>query len=902
VNSLLWFWAKLGSENWPDQYHPALCHLIDVGQVANQMWNSVFRKRVRAWVSARLGLANEEAAGAWLAFWAATHDIGKVTPCFQSQGNSQLLRSRLQSAGFDFPVGSEPHGYMSTKVLTEELAFPHCKWPAVEERVARNVAIAVGGHHGIFPTNWERICSPLGKDCWANARRQILAELARLFALSALAPPSQSPSDDQSIWMYVAGITSVADWIGSNVRFFPPTGNAALVNGQFNLDDYFRKAGCQAVEALQQLGWLGRADTRTPVSFASLFPFINQPRPLQVAVAEFVNQTTDWGLLIIEAPMGEGKTEAGWYASVCWDRCGGQGAYVALPTMATGNQMFDRVGAFLETDAGKKNLMLLHGKAALNDQFEKLKYAALVYDVEKQPSAVVAEEWFAVNKKYGLLASYGVGTIDQALLAVLQTKHVFVRLFGLTGKCVILDEVHAYDAYMTTLMERLLQWLAALGCPVVLLSATLPRDKRLKLLRAYAGDNVEDPVQTAYPRITSVAVGRRPEVRHVEPDPTRAKTVGLGWVDEGRLPELLRESLANGGCAAVIRNTVKLAQATYVQLRNSLNADGIVVELFHARFPFGRRMEIENAVLQRFGKEGGRAERHKRVLVATQVVEQSLDLDFDEMISEVAPVDLVLQRAGRLHRHARGLRPAGVKDPRLWLIKPAPVVPGAKGGIPDLRPSDYVYTRSILLRSFLVLKGLKDIRLPDQLEQLVEQVYGNAPLAISDDWELALQKSQLKLAEEQRIQRSKAKGVMIYRPDDEDLLRQQNAQLDEDNPEAGPRIRAATRDTEPTIQLILVYSFDGHEYLDLLGREPFAEAEEFTTKRIRKLLDNEVTISHRGCFDFYTARPVPPSWRECGMLRSHRLIRIDAFGNSLPTEYPLHFDPEIGLTFIRNIE
>src|SRR6185312_11244928 len=187
-----------------------------------------------------------------------------------------------------------------------------------------------------------------------------------------------------------------------------------------------------------------------------------------------------------------------------------------------------------------KNLMLQHGKAALNEQFRNLKYAARVYDDEKQPSAVVAEEWFAANKKHGLLAPYGVGTIDQALLAVLQTKHVFVRLFGLAGKCVILDEVHAYDAYMTTLMERLLRWLAALGCPVVLLSATLPRDKRLKLLRAYAGDDLPDPEDVSYPRLTSVAVGHPAKVRPVEADPARARTIQLGWLEEGNLVETLR--------------------------------------------------------------------------------------------------------------------------------------------------------------------------------------------------------------------------------------------------------------------------------------------------------------------------------------------------------------------------
>ena len=118
----------------------------------------------------------------------------------------------------------------------------------------------------------------------------------------------------------------------------------------------------------------------------------------------------------------------------------------------------------------------------------------------------MAEEWFAKDKKQALLAPYGVGTIDQALLAVLQTKHVFVRLFGFAGKCVILDEVHAYDAYMTTLMERLLRWLATLRCPVVLLSATLPKEKRLALIRAYTGKELPEPEHKNYPRITTVAV------------------------------------------------------------------------------------------------------------------------------------------------------------------------------------------------------------------------------------------------------------------------------------------------------------------------------------------------------------------------------------------------------------
>jgi CRISPR-associated endonuclease/helicase Cas3 len=902
VSTSLLFWAKLGNKTWPEEYHPVICHLIDVGQVARRLWDDVCRPKVRQWVVNRLGLADESATGSWLAFWAASHDIGKVSPCFQHRGErTEALRQRLTNSGFDFPGGDRPHGDISTKVLAEAFRSADAGRVEMTGQVAADVAVAVGGHHGLFPTDWDGMVGPLGNRCWASSRQEILAELARLFGVTGQPPPCPTPADNQAVWMYLAGLTSVADWIGSNATFFQPAGSDALLGGSFDVDGYFRDAALRAVDALETLGWLGHGKDGHPPSLDAYLPKGREPRPLQRAVAETAASMDTPGLLVVEAPMGEGKTEAAWYVASCWERRGGQGSYVALPTMATTNQMFDRVGHFLESDGGG-NLMLLHGKAVLNERFEKLKYAARVYDNEDRPSAVVAEGWFAANKKHGLLAPYGVGTIDQALLAVLQTKHVFVRLFGLAGKAVVLDEVHAYDAYMTTLMEQLLRWLGALGCPVVLLSATLPRDKRLKLLRAYAGDDMAEPEGVAYPRVTSVAVGGPPQVRPVQPDPARGRTVLVGWTQEDALPDRLRETLASGGCAAVIRNTVGLAQETYLALRNSLKADGIEVELFHARFPFGRRKEIEDAILRRFGKEGGPPGRHKRVLVATQVVEQSLDLDFDVMVSDVAPVDLVLQRAGRLHRHDRGPRPEGAAEPRLWLIQP----PTPEAGLPDFKRYEKVYARFILLRSYLVLdlvchKG-GAVRLPDDLEPFVEQVYGSESLTIPDGWQAALDKAGRELRDEQKVQRMKAKGVMIYRPDDEDLLRQQNSQLDEDNPEAAEKIRAATRDTEPTIQVILIYHLGGRDYLDPDGQDPFHPADKPDIRRTRRLLDNEVTVNHPGCVRFYVNRPVPTGWRECGMLRHHRVVKLDASGNSLSEEHPLRSDRDIGVMFARNIE
>jgi CRISPR-associated endonuclease/helicase Cas3 len=900
VDEKLLFWAKLGNEIWPQRYHPVVCHLIDVAAVTRCLWDLVIRRRLRHWLSERLGLSECD-CGPWLAFWCGAHDVGKVSPCFQDRGaNTSLLRKRLEP-DFTFATGSKPHGDLGTRVLADELASA-TRWPMVATSVASRVAVAVGGHHGFFPIGWGDIRSPLGNGRWANSRTEILAELARLCGVVDLPAPTPTDSDDLAVWMYVAGLTSVADWIGSNQEFFPPAGNTAFIDNPFDADAYFEQAVRRAKLALETLGWLGRADTTTPVAFAELFPFIPHMRPLQVAVAGIVADASKPSLTIVEAPMGEGKTEAAWYAAACWDRRGGQGTYVALPTMATSNQMFRRVCEFLKPEAGKQNLMLQHGKAAMNETFVKLKFAATVYDDEGHPSAVVAEGWFAANKKHGLLAPYGVGTIDQALLAVLQTKHVFVRLFGLAGKCVILDEVHAYDAYMTTLMERLLRWLASLGCPVVLLSATLPREKRMALLRAYAGEEVVEPNSTNYPRVTYVDAGGPAVATHVAPDPQRAKTVNLDWVPEVALIERLRSALANGGCAAVIRNTVRSAQDTYERLRDSLNDAGITVELFHARFPFGRRKAIEDEVLDRLGKgQDGAAANPKRparyVLVATQVIEQSLDLDFDLMVSDVAPVDLVLQRAGRLHRHDRGERPPALATPMLWLIEPEV----GEDGVPRFGSSEFVYARFVLLRSLAVLQSGKSIRLPEDLERFVEHVYGSEALAIPPEWEAALKTSEAKLQEARREQRMKAKGVMIYPPDDEDLLGQQNARLDEDNPEAAEKIRAATRDTEPTIQLIVVYHLKGQDYLDPEARVPFDESDEPNLVRVRQLLDNEVSIGHRGCVAHYVRIPVPTGWRKSGMLRNHRVLRVGSDGLSQTDDW-IRSTHELGIVILRNAD
>ncbi len=900
-------WAKLGKAQYPNSYHPLLFHLLDVASVARRLWDDILRPRVKEPFAAALGIAAHD-CGPWVAFCVGAHDIGKASPGFQQRENAAVLVKYLAAAGFDFAVSAAPpHGTVSVPVLADWL-----QGAGVPRIAARRVALAVGGHHGVFAeAGWDALGDrALGNPAWSAARRDVLSCLAELLTVPLTRPPTEGQGEDQSHLMFLAGLTSVADWVGSNQAFFPPVGN-----GDNYTDDrmerareYLHRADRQAEEALSRLGWTGRTDgPGGRPSFPDLFRYLGlkEVRPLQAAAERHAAGLDGPALILVESPMGEGKTEAALCLADAWERGGGQGLYVALPTMATSNGMFGRLEAFLAaTYPGRKNLHLLHGQALLSEAYQRLveqakgqTFTAELYDEDGSPGVVLADAWFAQDRKHGLLAPFAVGTIDQALLAVLQTRHGFVRLFGLAGKTVILDEVHAYDVYMTTLLRHLLRWLAALGCPVILLSATLPRQKRQELLAAYTGLPAVPEEDRPYPRITAARPGGSPAVNVEHIPASAAKRLRLAWQGDD-LPQLafrLGQALQAGGCVAVVRNTVGLAQQTYRALKEALTPD-VEVELFHARFPFGRRQQIEQAVLRRYGKEGPRPAR--TILVATQVVEQSLDLDFDLLVTDLAPVDLVLQRAGRLWRHNRP-RPACLKEPVVWLLQP----PEGADGLPNFGVSRFVYQPLVLLRSYLALRDLVEVNLPDDLEGLIEAVYAGHPSLAppTPAWTQALADAEKAWQAEQKEHRKAARAFLIADPvAEEEILSAFNQQLEEDNPDVPKDRQAFTRLVSPTVSLVLLYEVGGKLFLRPEGGPEVKLIRRPNLDQARALLNNTVSVQHKGCFFHYVKRPSP--WPDSGLLRFHRLVRLDGNGASLSGEHALTNDPELGLVFTREDE
>ncbi|MBD3306845.1 CRISPR-associated helicase Cas3', partial [candidate division KSB3 bacterium] len=465
--------------------------------------------------------------------------------------------------------------------------------------------------------------------------------------------------------------------------------------------------------------------------------------------------------------------------------------------------------------------------------------------------------------------------------------------FGLSGKVVIFDEVHAYDTYMSAILERLLRWLAEVDCTVIMLSATLPKVRRKALVKAYSG--CEDVAKRPYPRITLAgALHYLDEQTNsspvcVEIPKDKASTVNLCFnsTDLSILTNTISKSLEHGGCVAVICNTVNRSIEVYKHLRDDLK--GTEFLLFHARTLQMWRREREAEVLRKFDKGAKQVDgtysnpdRPKRaVLVATQVIEQSLDLDFDLMFSEIAPVDLLLQRMGRLHRHPRR-RPSGLESPQFIVLCDAKAV----GPPPESfgKSIEYVYDRYVLLRTWLALRQRREIVLPNEIEALVEEVYGESNVAGDEEWGNVLSRAKKQMELARRESEKAAGNLLVCRPKDPgDLIEEFNTQLaDDENPEVHKTVRAATREGDPSIAVVMLP-------LDKTIK-PTPDLSE-----VRELLDRSAKLSHRGLFQILLEMKSPTEWAKNAHLRHTRLLRLDGHNQTQVGDYMLTVDERLGI-------
>ncbi|RSX51082.1 CRISPR-associated helicase Cas3' [Bifidobacterium samirii] len=821
-------WAKSVYQNPQDNRYLQLWqHMEDTYEIALRVWDDFIPDDIIRLLVDDIG--DRDSARTLYGFIAASHDVGKTSPAFEVQVPAFADKVRAARLSINPSIAHDElrrqyrHELVGCWAMEDWLAAQGLQTGT--GTLAHGVAGIIAGHHGTSLTaekqrkrNHYRYEEFAGGQEWETVRFELLDWIAgTTSAISTLTALEGRPLRRRSQILLTA-LVIIADWIASDSRLFPLN--------ESETDDYGFNPAKRAARAWRMLSlpkpWTAMETTQSADElFSSQFDIPGAKlRPVQREAVRMAQETAEPGLMIIEANMGEGKTEAALLAAEILSarfHCGG--VYYALPTQATVNAMFTRILDWIahlpaSERCAMASLFLAHGKRELNDSYEDLRERWFdeghgiddglyegqsigfvdMDDCEGETDGprrhrsshamqAVVNSWLT-GRKRGNLSNFVVGTIDQVLMAGLRSKHVVLRHMALAGKVVILDEIHSNTAYMNVYMETVLAWLGAYGVPVIMLSATLPQSRRQAFLESYrrgaeAADSVERmpgvsasvetiPQSVTLSRLkarrvrrndckTDTAMERRHDssgrgrhaagtaldlryplislatakgARTSNPEPSgRALDVEISLMgdDDEALVSLLRENLRDGGCAVVIRDTVDRAQHTYDVLSRHMDMD---VTLAHSRFLAFDRAQRDRSLIERYGKHGV-TERRTGIVVATQVVEQSLDVDFDLMVTDIAPIDLILQRAGRLHRHNRGAeeneRPRSLRQARM-------IVTGVEA-CSDGKPPEFakglesVYQRYLLMRSLAVLHPSADaslhVRMPDDIPRLVQTVYGD---------------------------------------------------------------------------------------------------------------------------------------------------------------------------------
>lgn len=759
------FWGKTRTSDLGKlERHPLAFHMLDVAACAERLlaaWPERFDQ-----IASRFDM-NRAELGATAIRLIALHDIGKCARGFQAKV-LDLWPSALGPRPKENSVASVRHdaaglwlftnGKSALRTVARDLL------PGLDAGARLKLLQAVCGHHG-EPANVGDIGerdTQIGKA--AENAALVLAQ-AMLSVLPASAPPNIPETAIAPLSFALAGVTILSDWLGSNTLWFDyrePSPQPATVASE--LAYYWENvARPKAEHALAKAG-LSLAESAPFMGLRGLFPGISWLTPLQSLAETLVLSENSPTLVVIEDMTGAGKTEAAVTLAHRLIASGrSRGVYVALPTMATANAMFGRLAkSYLRMfrEGERPSIALVHGKRNLVEGFASLPRELGADEAEDRedganddPSQVSASafcaDWIARSNKQAFLAQVGAGTIDQALLSILPARHQALRLWGLADKVLVIDEAHAYDAYMGKEIETLLRFHAELGGSAIVLSATLPRGKRTALINAFRQGLGGAPTRfvsktSAYPLVTSVSAAAIEEI----PSSLReglSRTVRItraGDVETAHAAVL--DAARRGAAVALIRNTVDEAIASHAALASAF--DGEKPLLFHARFAMGDRLAIEDSVLGKFGRETASDTKRPGILVATQVVEQSLDLDFDFLVTDLAPVDLLIQRAGRLWRHM-DLRPAPERPapaPELLVISAEPTPESGPNWLDAVLPeTKFVYEDAALLwRSAKALFGAGSIvsrtraegerDSPGEIRALIEAAYGDEKTAIPD--------------------------------------------------------------------------------------------------------------------------------------------------------------------------
>ncbi len=747
---------KTGKERWEYKqanyaaYHLLPYHCLDVAAVGKVLLDkNIYLTQCLS----RLTGLNEEILKSVLVFFLVLHDLGKFSESFQNIKPELLKELQSIEKSLKHPYskkdfGHDSMGFLLWKNIVSLQVFERYQVNAYERDdwldIINCFMQAANGHHGMPVKQgdknfWDNYFSDTNKD----AVIEFVEEVMNLFSLETFLKTTDLNCDYADLykksttasWLF-AGFCVLCDWIGSGKKVI-------YKKDKMKLKQYWEEVALKTAEqTIDEASVLPCRSNRqlNPLKELLELPENAQLTPLQEIVAT-IELSDSPQLFIIEDATGAGKTEA---SLILLNRLMAKGLaygfYLALPTMATADGIYPRVQNTYDklfASGEKPSLVLSHSSAKLSQHFTETIISSDSTDSEQaypDDAQSRCKAWLADNRKKTLLAHVGVGTIDQTFLAVLKAKYQSLRLIGLVGKVLVIDEAHAYDAYMGEELKVLLEVHAALGGSVIVMSATLPFAIRQSLSDAFLkGLRVTEQKleeKNNYPLLTHIAKNHRQEISFAAKEKSTDKTVQVNFFHtRDSVHNIIKQAISDNKCVCWIKNSVRDAREEY----DYFKTENFNVELFHARFTLADRLKIQDNVLSSFNKGSKSEQRKGKLLIATQVVEQSLDLDFDVMITDLAPIDLVLQRAGRLHRHIRdkqgNLKLDGVDErgtPMLYVYTPefteTPAVNWFASFFPNAKK---VYeNHAIVWLSLKLLKDLSAHQLPANIRDLIEGVYG----------------------------------------------------------------------------------------------------------------------------------------------------------------------------------
>lgn len=905
--------AKSDRENGND-WLPFWMHSFDTAGIMEKLAQKRLPESISDYLCAECG--GREKLFSTLKFCALVHDIGKLTIVFQSRIYDAVDFSpfadcvELPKSGSLVNASNTPHALASEAILLKL----GCR---------EGVASIAGAHHG-RPSALADVCDQISGACTAvenfygkrGKYRQLFESLWKEwidFSLECAGFSELSDLPDISVpaQVVISGMLITADWIASNTTYFPLI--SADEQGQFS--DYPERTEAawnkiHFTDIWNSTARFGLDDE----AFKERFGFL--PNPTQADIISTATDAESSGIYIIEAPMGLGKTEAALALSeILAARAGAGGMFFGMPTQATSNGIFPRLekwaGGLAEDEQTLLAIKLAHGNAALNEDYRELFAGHSNLNIESD-SGLIVHDWFS-GRKQTLLSDFVIGTVDQLLMAALKQKHVMLKHFGLSGKVVVVDECHAYDAYMSQYLDMAIKWLGIYKVPVIILSATLPEKRRAELIEAYTDSEKRRAKHTEAHVDKTIADEAwkhslaYPLLTYTENNAVKQKALAFdGENKEVSVRRIIRDEVAatagyaveRGGCVGVIVNTVRKAQEIAAELQSAFPKAEVII--MHAQFIMTDRAKREEQILKRVGKHSTPESRRRLIIVGTQVLEQSLDLDFDLMITELCPMDLLLQRTGRLHRHNR-VRPQGLETASCFVLDETD--DSFDSG------SAAIYGEWLLMRTRALLPN--KLTIPSDIPLLVQQTYDETNNEMLGELTEGMKKAQ----EENKLRTGKkrrsAENYLISKPSNK-KGKCLDGWLDNDikpnNEQTGEK---AVRDGDPSVDVIALMRdregliriiADKPETIIPADRPPSREEALLIARQKLRLpgffgrrwkIDDTIEQLETETQNVFSA------WQDSALLKEEVVLLFDEDLNADLAGVQLHYDIKTGLTYVK---